>query len=107
MAALHQTDYVMNFGNTTEYHLPSKVVDYLYLNKPLVNFISTTNDSTKAFFSDKHLSILNLELGQDKLQTVVDLFKKFVLETEVPSAPVRTENITAYTPEVLAKAYLS
>ncbi|MBK9744729.1 MAG: hypothetical protein IPO94_18110 [Saprospiraceae bacterium] len=40
-------DALINVGNTTTYHLPSKIVDYLGANKPIVNLISNDDDSVK------------------------------------------------------------
>ncbi len=105
MAALQQTDLVMNFGNSTDYHLPSKVVDYLYLNKPLVNFISIENDSTKGFFADKSLPIANVPISED-LATAMQIFKSFITETQ-SDVEVNPEAITDYTPSFLVETYLS
>ena len=107
MAALHQTDLVMNFGNSTDYHLPSKVVDYLYLNKPLVNFISTEKDSTKAFFSDKSLSVLNLNLSDSNFETAMASFKSFAHKPKAKPGDESIAGVVDYTPQKLVEAYLS
>ncbi len=105
MAALQQTDLVMNFGNSTDYHLPSKVVDYLYLNKPLVNFVSIDNDSTKAFLADKSLSVSHVPISKD-LASAMQLFKSFL--TSAPSeVELNPKAIAEYTPSALVEAYLS
>ena len=107
MAALLQTDLVMNFGNSTDYHLPSKVVDYFYLNKPLINFISTEKDSTQAFFLDKSLSILNLNLSESKLEGARNDFISYINSAKASEVKVSKENVTDYTPEKLVTAYLT
>jgi len=105
MAALQQTDFVMNFGNSTDYHLPSKVVDYLYLNKPLVNFVSIDNDSTKAFLADKSLSVAHVPISKD-LASAMQLFKSF-LTTVSSEVELNPKAIAEYTPSALVETYLS
>jgi len=96
-------DYLLNFGNTTDYHLPSKVVDLLYFNKPILNFISNSNDSTQAFLKD-YDDILNLNLtdiGQEEINQFIQFVNK---ERQARIAePALIEN---YTSERLGKMYL-
>jgi hypothetical protein len=80
---LSSADILLNFGNTTNYHLPSKTVEYLYINKPVVNIISREDDSSRHFWGHQ-LEILNLNLSHtDSLH--VSEFKKFILKSRTPN----------------------
>ncbi len=103
--ALSRLDIIMNFGNTTDYHLPSKVVDYLYLNKPILNLISTENDSTSAFMSRHELELQDLHLGHNTMETNKALFDKFVFQQRKPSIP-NTALVSEYTVRMIGDQYL-
>jgi hypothetical protein len=47
LIAMHHSDFLINIGNTTFYQLPSKVAEYLASQKPIINFSSIENDSSK------------------------------------------------------------
>lgn len=49
-------DILVNIGNTNEYQEPSKIVEYVYINKPILNICSITNDSSKELLDRYPLS---------------------------------------------------
>jgi len=104
LSAMSQVDILMNFGNTTDYHLPSKVVDYLHVNKPVVNFISTEKDSTKAFLADQ-TSLLNLLLNKALFQEQKAQFLDFVFK-KYESLENDFSKVKQYGAEVIAEQYL-
>ncbi len=57
--AMSETDILINIGNATSEQLPSKLVEYAWLGKPIVNLHSIDNDSSKEFLKE-HPAILNL-----------------------------------------------
>jgi hypothetical protein len=63
-AALQQSDFLINIGNTTDYHLPSKSVDYLMSGKPILNICQAQHDTFKILFKDYPL-ILNLQVWEE------------------------------------------
>jgi hypothetical protein len=63
--AMKQTDFLINIGNTTDYHLPSKSVDYLMSRKPLLNIIQNEKDTFKALLKDYPL-LLNINAKEIK-----------------------------------------
>ncbi len=102
--AMSQVDILMNFGNSTDYHLPSKVVDYLYLNKPILNLCAVENDSTKVFMQG-HEDIQNLLLDEAHFPALAERFYEFVFrERERPVAELG--RVTAYRTEAIAEEYL-
>ena len=98
-------DMLLNFGNTTTYHLPSKVVEFLYYNKPLVNIISTEEDSTKQFLQNK-IPILNLELtseiNDEQINDLLDFISK-----DIKDLPLNKELIKPYLAKTIASKYLN
>jgi len=50
--AMQEATVLVNFGNSTAYQLPSKVVEYAMLGKPVLNFTKLDLDSSRNFFSD-------------------------------------------------------
>ncbi len=103
--AMSQVDILINFGNTTDYHLPSKVVDYLYMNKPVLNLCATEQDSTKAFLTSK-TELMNLHLDAYKFETQTQSFLDFVLKKRAASQP-DIEKVAAYSTITIADSYLA
>jgi len=105
-SCLEQTDLILNFGNTTDYHLPSKVVDFLYVSKPLINFITTENDSTRKFLEDKNIEVLHINLSKEITDQALEKFLEFTCaQRTVHTAATRA--VADYTTEVIAEKYLA
>lgn len=102
--AMSQPQILLNFGNSTDYHLPSKVVDFLYMNKPIVNFTSIDQDSTQAFLQDK-VELLNLKLEEEKFELMAQEFLSFVLKNRKTSAP-EIEKVRIYQSTNISEEYL-
>ena len=51
-AAMRDASILVNIGNTSAYQLPSKVVEYLAMYKPIINMVSGADDSSASFFAD-------------------------------------------------------
>jgi len=49
-------DILVNIGNLNEYQEPSKIIEYVYLNKPILNICSIVNDSSKELLDKYHLN---------------------------------------------------
>ena len=50
---MQEADVLINIGNQTSYQLPSKLVEYAFLEKPIINFSSIKDDSSQRFL-DNH-----------------------------------------------------
>ena len=50
--AMMDATVLVNLGNSTAYQLPSKVVEYVMLGKPVLNIIKSAADSSQIFFSE-------------------------------------------------------
>ena len=51
ISAMKGANVLVNLGNLTEYQLPSKVVEYVMLKKPVLNITKIYSDSSLSFFS--------------------------------------------------------
>lgn len=77
-AAIPAMDFLVNIGNTTTYHLPSKAVDYLMSAKPIVNIYYNQTDPFKDFFTPYPI-ILNLLAQKERFSTLeVQAFIHFI-----------------------------
>ena len=52
LRAMMDATVLVNLGNSTVYQLPSKVVEYVILGKPVLNITKTVADSSQIFFSN-------------------------------------------------------
>ncbi|MEW6411343.1 MAG: glycosyltransferase [Candidatus Zixiibacteriota bacterium] len=52
LAAMKNADVLINIGNDNPYQLPSKVVEYAWMGKPVVNLSRIADDSSRQFFAD-------------------------------------------------------
>jgi hypothetical protein len=52
LRAMMDATVLVNLGNLTAYQLPSKVVEYVMLGKPVLNITKSVADSSQIFFSD-------------------------------------------------------
>lgn len=102
---IEQYDALLNFGNITNYHLPSKVVELLYYNKPVINISSVQDDSAKLFLSRK-IDFFNLQLDTSLTNDNTEDFIAYVFqehEKEVPSI----EGMSNYLPKQISERYAS
>ncbi|MBC7490352.1 MAG: glycosyltransferase [Glaciimonas sp.] len=51
LRAMKEATVLVNIGNSTSYQLPSKVVEYVMLGKPVLNITKLSTDSSQNFFS--------------------------------------------------------
>lgn len=77
LRAMKEADFLINIGNTTSYQLPSKLVEYMSSGKPIINFISSSNDSSLALIKDYPLHINIIDKGITKENNVL-LLESFI-----------------------------
>ena len=64
--AMQKMDGLLNIGNTTDFQLPSKAVDYLASGKPVLNLSYVNNDPFAEFFKDNPL-VFNLKIENGRV----------------------------------------
>ena len=99
---LKKMHFILNFGNTTDYHLPSKLVELIYLQKPIINFISRNDDVSAGFLSQK-VELLNLNLNH--IDQSINLFLSFIDREHVKACP-DLQKLSDYLPANIAQQYL-
>jgi len=62
IAAMQSADILVNIGNTTTYQLPSKLVEYVSVSKPIINIAPGEQDSSIAFLKT-HPATFNVLAG--------------------------------------------
>lgn len=102
---IEKYDLLLNFGNTTNYHLPSKVVELLYWHKPTINITSINDDSAKLFLEDK-LDFFNLNLNVEMNEALAEDFVDYVFRNHNIQA-VSKELIADFLPEQVARSYIN
>ncbi len=60
---LSQMDALLNIGNSTDYQLPSKVTEYLAIQKPIINLRQVEYDAFEYFFKDTNM-VLSLAVAK-------------------------------------------
>ncbi len=80
-AAVYGAQVLINIGNQTAYQLPSKILQYVASGRPILNFYSIDNDSSKNFLKpyDPALHLKFKESGtvsEHDVQEVLSFLKK-------------------------------
>lgn len=104
---LAEADFLINIGNRTDYQLPSKIFDYLALNKPVINISSNENDSSWEFLSLSPLAI-NVMLNEDNAEDVAirTRLEVFLKQPPDPLPDVEIGRlISNYLPQQIALEY--
>lgn len=107
-AAIHSADCLINVGNRTSYHLPSKSVDYMMSGKPVVNICQTPQDTFREFMAHYPL-LLNVLITSGTISTQqVTAFVEFLQQKagqRLSDTQCRTM-IQPYTLDRIAGRYL-
>lgn len=107
-AAIQQTDFLLNIGNTTNYHLPSKSAEYLMSSKPIINICQHAEDTFQEFMQHYPL-VINLHT-HDKIQLskLADRLEFFIQKNRrahVPQTLIQ-QLVQPYTTAAVAERYL-
>jgi hypothetical protein len=108
LAAMVQTEVLLNIGNLVDYTLPSKAVEYLAANRPIVHLTSFDTDVFSDFMEKYHdaQSCLHLtEKGGGWSSIDYQLFIDFCNKWNEPRNP-NTEALQQFSIEAVAQAYL-
>jgi len=105
-AAMQRMDILVNIGNTTEYQLPSKVVDYLAAGKPVLHLSYVEQDPFLDFWGDTP-GLLTLRVRQDRIsETDIPRWLEFL--ENLPARPNEAEcrlRVRSFSVERLAALY--
>jgi hypothetical protein len=104
-AAMGAADILVNIGNSTSHQLPSKIVEYIGMGKPILNLISHAQDCTLELLAD-HPSTLNLRCDADDLETNAARTAQFIDRLPIVIPAERLAALQSpFRPETIAAAY--
>lgn len=105
-AAMNGADILVNIGNDTAYQLPSKVVEYLFMRKPILNLARSHEDSSTSFF--RQYSGVFCVVGNEAM-TDPDRFddlKRFIKSPPAIDATTRSRHLSSFQTDEIAARYL-
>lgn len=76
LGIISHADILINLGNRSENQTPSKIFDYIGTGKPIVNFFSLQNDTSK-YYLEKYPNKLNIYEDYEQLKENMLLFSNF------------------------------
>jgi glycosyltransferase involved in cell wall biosynthesis len=91
--AMLESDILINIGNTTAWQLPSKIADYIAVQKPILHFLQVENDPCLDFFSEDDFVV---EQKMIEKETFISDFKIFLKKIETPDNSFFNEKITCF-----------
>ncbi len=103
-AAVHEADVLVNFGNTTPFQVPSKLVEYMATGKPIVHVSQTENDASWDLLAG-YLRALRItaDLSDDR---AVPLLREFLATARKLDERETLQYIEPYRLERIAEDYL-
>lgn len=106
LAAMRQADILVNIGNSTKYQLPSKVVEYALLCKPILNIIKSKEDSSLEFYR-YYPSIFNISSEEWPQDEIITDFYNFICNPPKVNKEEVASWLKAYRIESIAASYLA
>lgn len=70
-------DILINIGNSTKFQLPSKLIEYVCSGNPVLNIISSTNDSSQNFLANYQMT-LTIELSGEITNAIVSEVSNYI-----------------------------
>jgi glycosyltransferase involved in cell wall biosynthesis len=103
--AMKEADILVNIGNEVPYQLPSKLVEYASLGKPILNIAKIAEDSSTAFLEDYPASFCLLEeetvFDSELLVTLI----QFIEQQPCVDANQRKHWLAPFSVEAISEAY--
>jgi len=103
LMAMHQSDVLINIGNITNYQLPSKIVEYVSVYKPIINIISIFDDSSKIYLNQFPF-VLNYKINDD-IGIVLNFIKNLKV-IKIKKSQVQSFVLKHY-PDMISNHYLN
>lgn len=102
--AISNADFLINIGNTVENQLPSKVLEYISAGKPIINFYTSSNDTSNYYLKQYPQSLLIKKNNIENNQNILDLNRFLQKKSELRIDSKLINNIFhKYTKEEVVK----
>ncbi len=79
--AMLSADILINIGNTVENQIPSKIIDYISVGKPIINLYKIENCKT-LLYTRKYPICLNFKEDYSKIDNFAEIFSKFCISNK-------------------------
>jgi len=105
--AMEGADVLVNIGNSTATQLPSKIVEYISLGKPILNIVSHEQDATLDFLS-RHPGVVNIFTEKRSLGDNAELVAQLADRLPLQFDPALVSRLCdPYRADAITQAYLS
>ncbi|MBA3657273.1 MAG: glycosyltransferase [Gemmatimonadaceae bacterium] len=104
LGAMRDATVLVNIGNDTTYQLPSKLVEYAAMEKPVLNVVMRPNDSSVAFFK-AHRCVFNVIGDADVSDAKAGDAVKFLLDAPDAECSCDREWLRRFSTENVAAGY--
>lgn len=105
LQAMREASILINIGNNTLYQLPSKVVEYLAMMKPILNFVNSDQDSSAEFFRNYEGIISISGNGTAISSDCITMISDFVCNTPSIDLDKRSRQLEQFRVGQLANVY--
>ncbi len=105
--AMLNSNILINIGNTILNQMPSKIIDYISMGKPIINLYKIDNCPTLKYTKDYELA-LNIKEGQDITKSLIKNIEEFCIknkENKVDFEKLRSI-YKECTPEYVSKKFM-
>lgn len=92
LASLKKSDILINIGNNNANQIPSKILEYIGLEKPILSFIRDKNDAALEYLNKYPYSYIIDENDETSLDNIVQKIKNFhhhCISEKVPTSALR------------------
>ena len=106
VAAMRSADVLVNIGNSTSHQVPSKVIEYMGMGKPILNLVQRDDDCALSFL-EAYPMVLNLRCSLDELDRDAERTARFLQQLPPDlSAEEVSAACAPFQPETITDAYV-
>lgn len=105
LRAMQESAVLVNLGNDTLYQLPSKVLEYVALAKPVLNLVTSERDSSAAFFRSYPAALTLVDRGSGPDAAEVERVVQLLLRAEAPEPALLSGWLDEYRLEAVVAGY--
>ena len=104
LEAMLDADILINIGNSTKFQLPSKLIEYVCTGNPVLNIISTTDDSSHAFLASYQMS-KTIQLSDEITNKIVREVSDYIKFASTHSPILNDAYLSKYSVQDISKQY--
>jgi hypothetical protein len=104
LQACREADAIINLGNRTRFQVPSKVVEYIQLGRPIVNLTTIAEDSSAIFLHGYPLAI-SVAAEAPICAEALEQVQRFLLNPPRLTVDLAASWMSRFRPDVIAREY--